>query len=176
MKPEPLARQQVDHIDIGPLHQRGQSLAGRAADLGGLELGPAKHRVVDGRHPEPIVQTGQRRLVPGLPEPAQPDDSDTEPHVLRPDQARLLAMRSLLAVTLAFLRWYPAGYQLAATWATQKRHDEVITQDDLDRFEPFLMMPSPVLSRIGPLRARSGCFPVIPARLAFHVVRPVGSQ
>ena len=101
MKPEPLARQEVDHIDVGPLHQRGQSFAGRAADLGRFELGAAKHRVVDGRDPEPILQTGQRRLVPGLPEPAQPDDSHPEPHVLRPDQARLLAVRSSLAVTLS---------------------------------------------------------------------------
>ena len=101
MKPEPLTRQEVDHIDVGPLDKCRQSLAGRAADLGGLELGPAKHRVVHGRHPEPIVQTGQGRLVPGFPEPAQPDDSHTEPHVLRPDQARLLATRSLLAMTLA---------------------------------------------------------------------------
>ena len=87
MKPEPLAGQKVDHIDVGPLDKSRQSLARRAADLRGLELGPAKHGVVHGRHPEPIVQTGQGRFVPGFPKPAQPDDSHTEPHVLRPDQA-----------------------------------------------------------------------------------------
>src|SRR6202034_257349 len=86
---------------VRAFHQRGQSFAGRTADLGGFELGAAKHGVVDGCHPKPIVQTGQRRLVPGLPEPAQPDDSHTEPHMPRPAQARLLAVRSSLVVTLS---------------------------------------------------------------------------
>ena len=95
MQPEPLARQQVDHVDVGPLDQRRQPLAGRAADLGRLDLGPAKDLIVDRRDPEPVLQPCQRRLVPGLPEPAQSDHPDPEPNVLRPDQARLLAIRSV---------------------------------------------------------------------------------
>jgi hypothetical protein len=54
METEPLARQQVDHVDIRPLDQSREPLAGRTADLCRLELGASEYVVVDRRDPEPI--------------------------------------------------------------------------------------------------------------------------
>ena len=88
---EPLGREQVDDIDVGTFHQGRQALAGGASELLGLDLGAAENLVVDRRDPEPVVQPQERRLVPGLPEPAQADHSHPEPDVLRLDQSRLLA-------------------------------------------------------------------------------------
>src|SRR5262245_12050025 len=92
MQPEPLARQEVDHIDVGPFHQGREARAGGAANLRGLDLGTAVDLVVHGGDPEPIVQPRQRRLVPGLPQPPQSDDPDPEPNLIQPSQARLLAI------------------------------------------------------------------------------------
>ena len=97
MQPKPLARQQVDHIDVGPFYKCRQPFAGRTADLGGFELGAPIDRVINGRDAKSIFQTRQRRLVASLPQPAQSDDPHPEPLVLRPDQARLLATRSVRA-------------------------------------------------------------------------------
>ena len=87
---EPLARQKVNHIDVGAFDERGQSFAGRTADLGCLELGAPIDGVVNGRDAKSIFQARQRRLVAGLPQPAQSDDPDPEPLVLRPGQSCLL--------------------------------------------------------------------------------------
>ena len=115
MQPEPLARQQIDDVDVGPLHQRREPLGRRAADLARLDLGAATHLVVDRRDPEPILQPGQRRLVPGLPEPAQSDHTHPEPNWLRPDQAPLLAILARRRPS-----WMPpAGYQLSRNRATR---------------------------------------------------------
>src|SRR5262249_6631160 len=92
MQAEPLTGQEVDDIDIRPLDQGGQPLAGGAADLGRLDLRPAINLVINGRDPKPVVQPCQRRLVPGFPQPPQADHPDPEPNLLRTDQARLLAI------------------------------------------------------------------------------------
>jgi len=48
--------------------------------------------VIDCGDPEPVLQPCQRRLVPGLPEPTQADDTHPEPNVFRLVQIRLLAL------------------------------------------------------------------------------------
>ena len=124
MQAEPLGREQVDDVDVGPLHQGRQPLAGGAAELLGLDLGPAEDLVVDRRDLEPVLQPRQRRLVPGLPEPAQADHSHPEPNVFRLAQSRLLAQpcrRSLRAADRPVLHDAHKGYHLAAKSATQNK-------------------------------------------------------
>ena len=86
MEAEPLGRQQVDGLDVGPLDQLGQPVAGGAAELLGLQGRPARDLVVDGADLEPVLHPGQRRLVPGFPEPAQADHTDPEPDASRRGQ------------------------------------------------------------------------------------------
>ena len=97
VQPEPLARKEVNHVDVGPFDKRRQSFTCSAADLGGFELGASIDGIVNGRNPEAIFEAGQRWLVASLPQPAQSDDSHPEPLVLCPGQARLLATRSVRA-------------------------------------------------------------------------------
>ena len=93
MEAEPLGRQQVDDVDVGPLDQRDQPVDGRAAELAGLDLGPAGDLVVDGGDLEPVPHLRQGRLVSGLPEPAQADHPDPEPDVFGTCQGRLPTRR-----------------------------------------------------------------------------------
>ena len=70
MKPEPLSRKEVNHIDVRSFYECRQSLAGRAANLSGLKLGSSINRVIDGRDLKPVFEARQRRLVASLPQPA----------------------------------------------------------------------------------------------------------
>ena len=86
---EPLGREEVNGVDVRPVDEGRDALGRVAGERPGLDLGAAGHLVVDGGDAESVGHPGQGRLVPRLPEPAEPDHADAEPVLSRRRQHRL---------------------------------------------------------------------------------------
>ena len=78
--PEPLGGKHEHGVDVFPLDEHVVAVDRVGMEVGGRLLGPMPDRVADRPDLEPVGQRPQRRGVPRLPEIAQSNQANTEPH------------------------------------------------------------------------------------------------